>query len=101
MDKSISDSSTVCICCISIVSSHSTSLYSNPLSIKGDHEPGFDLISVRNGDTHSWSPPDLPGDHPLQLFWSLQDIASKPKIWALEHNICDDTRIEYILVWMV
>lgn len=41
------------------------SLYSSSLSIEGDREPGFDLVSVRDGDARSRSLPEPPGDRPL------------------------------------
>ena len=64
MDRSISDSSTARICCIRFLPS-STSLYSNSLTIEGDRELGFDLVSVRDGDARSRSLPEPPGDRPL------------------------------------
>lgn len=86
MDKSISDSSAARICRIRFLSSHSTSLYSNSLSIEGDREPGFDLISVCNGDARSRSLPDPPGDRPLlsnflvsECDLDLDDLLPLPK----------------------
>ena len=64
MDRSISDSSAARICCIRFLPS-STSLYSNSLTIEGDRELGFDLVSVRDGDARSRSLPEPPGDRPL------------------------------------